>query len=187
MRHVAVKNCRKLIQAVKQLVIFVLPDSMMNCGWGHLDHLSCLGKPHLITVREAQDGQRLLERRGTRHLPSALSLPLSDQHTTRLCHSGRRETKIGLEWIYGKYEKQIYEEQCLQNPCRSGERRQNKEREAITQVHLALAGSLGQFHVYKCCMLSSLWSWQVKAQVTGFAPLIITKYLTAPQGSLHDY
>lgn len=37
-----------------------LPDRMMNCHCGNFDHLSCLSKTHLITVREAQDGQRLL-------------------------------------------------------------------------------------------------------------------------------
>lgn len=89
MRHVAVENCRKLIQAVKQLVIFVFPDSMMNCHGGHLDHLSCLGKPHLITVREAQDGQRLLYRQGAYHLPFSLSIVLSLTQThTHLCQSG---------------------------------------------------------------------------------------------------
>lgn len=46
-------------------VIFVLPDTMMNCQCRHQNHLSCLGKPHLITVRGAQDGQRLLHKQGT--------------------------------------------------------------------------------------------------------------------------
>lgn len=59
-RQTGARNCRKLIGAVKQLVIFVLADSLINCRCGHLDHLSCLGEPHFITVREAQDGQRLL-------------------------------------------------------------------------------------------------------------------------------
>lgn len=59
-RHTGARNCRKLIGAVKQLVIFVLADSLINCRCGHLDHLSCLGEPRFITVREAQDGQRLL-------------------------------------------------------------------------------------------------------------------------------
>lgn len=54
---------------------------MMNCHCGHLDHLSCLGKPHLITVREAQDGQRLLYRQGTYYLPFSLLLfPQSHKH-----------------------------------------------------------------------------------------------------------
>lgn len=53
----------------------MLPDSMMNCHCGHLDHLSCLGKPHLITVREARDGQRSLYRQGT------YQLPFSHKHT----------------------------------------------------------------------------------------------------------
>lgn len=89
MRHVSVEIRRKLIQAVKQLVIFVLPDSMMNCHRGHLDHLSCLGKPHLITVRESRDGQQLLYRRETYHLLFSLSVFLSLTQThTHLCQSG---------------------------------------------------------------------------------------------------
>lgn len=48
----------KLIGAVKQLVIFVLADSLINCRRGHLDHLSCLGEPRFITVRGARHGQR---------------------------------------------------------------------------------------------------------------------------------
>lgn len=47
-----------MIQALKQPVISELPHSMMNSLCGHLDHLSCLSKTHLITVREAEDGHR---------------------------------------------------------------------------------------------------------------------------------
>lgn len=65
MRHVAARNCRKLIGAAKQLVIFVLADSLINCCCGHLDYLSCLSEPRFITVREARDGQGLLRKCGT--------------------------------------------------------------------------------------------------------------------------
>lgn len=54
-----------IFYSVKQLFIFGLPHSMMNCHCRHQDHLSCPGKAHLITVREAQDGQRLRYELGT--------------------------------------------------------------------------------------------------------------------------
>lgn len=75
MRHVAARNCRKLIGAAKQLVIFVLADSLINCYCGHLDHLSCLSEPRFITVREARDGQGLLCKRG-RAVVSVFSHPV---------------------------------------------------------------------------------------------------------------
>lgn len=68
------KKVEKLIQALKQLVIFELPDRMMNSLCGHLDHLSCLSKTHLITVREAEDGHRLLSGHRTHCLPLSLCL-----------------------------------------------------------------------------------------------------------------
>lgn len=81
MRHVTVKNCWKLIWAVQQLVISVLSDSMINCHHAHLRHLSCLSKPRLITVREAQVGQHSQYGRETYHLSSSVCLCLTHTNT----------------------------------------------------------------------------------------------------------
>lgn len=118
MRHVAVKNCRKLIGAVKQHVIFVLPDSMINCHGGHLDRLSCLSKPRLITVREAQDGQCLLYGRGTYHLSSSLSASLTQTHSfvTILLSEYCLSTMCGeqiLHYIFLEFCVTIYFNVCI--------------------------------------------------------------------------
>lgn len=108
MGHVTVKNCWKLIQAVQQLVISVLSDSMINCHRAHLYHLSCLGKPCLITVREAQVGQHSLYGRETCHLSSSLSVFVSLTQT----HSF---VTILLSGYCFKTlcEEQVYEEKAL--------------------------------------------------------------------------
>lgn len=96
-RHVAARNCRKLIGAAKQLVIFVLADSLINCRCGHLDHLSCLSEPRFITVREARDGKGLLCGRATA-IVSVFSRPARSM--TLICDAAaalKKKTKKKLK------------------------------------------------------------------------------------------